>query len=86
MKKIKFQSNVFEAEKIVKKNDSIIGYNGKKEVFVFNGISDFSLFILIDGEDFDSEEINKIDELRLQMARSNSDMFEMFVSLMNGGL
>lgn len=43
-----------EAEKIVKKGDSIIGYIGDNEVFSFRGISDWSLFA-IEGGDFDPD-------------------------------
>ena len=43
-----------EAEKIIKKADSIIGYIGTNEVFVFRGISDWTLFA-IEGGDFDPD-------------------------------
>lgn len=38
-----------EADKVVKTDDSIIGYINDKEVFSFRGISDFSLFSLEGG-------------------------------------
>lgn len=43
-----------EAEKIIKKADSIIGYIGTNEVFAFRGISDWTLFA-IEGGDFDPD-------------------------------
>lgn len=50
MKNLLFNGESYEAEKIIKTNTSIIGYNGDTEVFAFRGISDFSLFELQDGE------------------------------------
>lgn len=44
------------AERIVKTNDGIIGYNGQVEIFKFSGISDFSLFTLAEGQEFDLPE------------------------------
>lgn len=39
----------FEAQRIVKTADSIVGYNDQTEVFAFRGVSDFTAFD-IDGE------------------------------------
>lgn len=46
----------YQAERIVKNNTDIIGYNGNAEVFVFRGISDFSLFQLAEGQEWDLPE------------------------------
>lgn len=48
MKKIVFAAKIYEAEKIIKTDASIIGYNGEIEVFSFKGISDFTGFQLQD--------------------------------------
>lgn len=53
IKRIKFDDTFYESEKIVKTNDTIVGYNGQNEVFAFRGVSDFTLFELVDGQDFD---------------------------------
>lgn len=58
MKRLIFLNETFEAEKIVKTNDSVIGYNGQNEVFAFRGVSDFSLFKLAEGQEFDTSEIS----------------------------
>lgn len=43
------------AERIVKTGAAILGYNGNAEIFSFKNISDFSLFALADGQDFDTD-------------------------------
>ena len=53
MRKLSFNKVVYEAERIVKTDTDIIGYNGNNETFAFRGISDFNEFV-IDGE-FDVE-------------------------------
>lgn len=53
MKTLIFNNEEYQAERIVKTNTDIIGYNGNAEVFSFKGISDFSLFQLANGEVFD---------------------------------
>lgn len=55
MKILIFNNQEFKAEKIIKNEDSIIGYIEGKEVFTFKGIKDFSLFTLKDGAEFDIE-------------------------------
>ncbi|MGM1048657.1 MAG: hypothetical protein ACQEXX_21295 [Bacillota bacterium] len=49
MKKLTYLKEIYEAERIVKTDTNIIGYNGKNEIFAFRGISDFSGFG-VDGE------------------------------------
>lgn len=56
MKRLSFLDEVYEAERIVKTDDSIIGYSRQLEVFSFRGVSDFSLFILAEGQEFDEAE------------------------------
>jgi hypothetical protein len=53
MKQLKYNNETYEAERIVKTSDSIIGYNGDNEVFSMRGISDFSGFELLDGAEWD---------------------------------
>lgn len=53
MSKLFFSQITFEAEKIIKTDSSIIGYNRAEEVFAFRGIVDFSLFSLGEGQEYD---------------------------------
>lgn len=65
MKILIFNNEEYQADKIIKNKNNIIGKDlDGKEVFRFNGISDFSLFKLEDGADFDTEE-NLVDKLIL---------------------
>lgn len=61
MKTLSCNGKNFQAEKIVKTSDSIIGYNGNSEVFVFRGISDFSQFQLEEGQTFDLDEKEQLE-------------------------
>ncbi|MFC0652050.1 hypothetical protein ACFFF5_10115, partial [Lederbergia wuyishanensis] len=72
---------VFEAEKIVKSDTSIIGYIGNSEVFAFRGISDFSQFQLDKGQKWD---IDEIERMRLDQAQANAELFEMMLMLTGG--
>ena len=57
MKTLKFNDEIFEAEKIIKTETSIIGQDSKgKVIFEFKGISDFSMFTLKDDRIFDAQE------------------------------
>lgn len=56
MKTLIFNNEEYQAERIVKTNTDIIGYNGNAEVFSFKGISDFSLFQLAEGQEWDIDE------------------------------
>lgn len=60
MNKVIVFNKEYVAERIVKTTNSIIGYNGEREVFAFRGISDFSLF-QIEGE-FQKDEYEKLKE------------------------
>ena len=64
MKILIINNEEFQAEKIIKNANSIIGYIEGKETFSFKGIKDFSLFKLKDGAEFDTEE--KTEELLLK--------------------
>jgi hypothetical protein len=55
MKTIFISGEELQAERIIKTNTDIIGYNGNDEVFSFRGISDFSQFQLAEGEVFDTD-------------------------------
>lgn len=57
MKILNFNDNEYQAERIFKSSDSIIGYNGDVIVFKFSGVSDFSGFELAEGQEFDEPEI-----------------------------
>ncbi|MCJ8008127.1 hypothetical protein ACFFMO_08730 [Lederbergia wuyishanensis] len=77
MKNLIAYGEVFEAEKIVKSDTSIIGYIGNSEVFAFRGITDFSSFKLIDGQEFDIDEIS-------QLKISQAEQFETILILIGG--
>jgi len=50
MKKLKVNGETFEAEKVIKTDKDIIGYDiNDNEIFSFKGISDFTGFVLKDG-------------------------------------
>jgi uncharacterized protein YuzB (UPF0349 family) len=55
MKTLFISGEELQAERIVKTDTDIIGYNGNDEVFSFCGISDFSQFQLAEGEVFDTD-------------------------------
>ena len=73
MKKLLFSNQEFEAECIVKTNDSIIGYNGDIIAFKFSGISDFSGFTLEENQEFnlaeptDKERIEQLENMLIMM-------------------
>ena len=55
MKTLFISGEELQAERIVKTDTDIIGYNGNNEVFSFRGISDFSQFQLAEGELYDTD-------------------------------
>lgn len=55
MKTLTFNNEEFNAERIVKTDTDIVGYDGIQEVFAFRGISDFSQFQLAEGETWDTD-------------------------------
>jgi|BioPla2DNA2_1021312.scaffolds.fasta_scaffold42881_5 hypothetical protein len=69
MKKLIYNNEQYTAERIVRTDKNIIGYNGDNEVFAFRGISDFSQFELEDGQEFDMDEkeemVQRISDLEL---------------------
>lgn len=83
MKTLIFNNQNFRAEKITKTSNSIVGYSGNTEVFSFRGISNFSLFALEVGQNYD---LSETEQIRLEMARSNAEMFEMMIAMLGGGL
>jgi len=72
MKTLTVGGEEYQAERIVKTDTGIIGYNGNTEVFVFRGISDFTQFQLASGETFDTdpetEKEQRITDLELAIA------------------
>lgn len=81
MKTLYFTGMEFQAEEIVKTKDSIIGYVNGDEVFSFRGISDFSQFTLDEGQVFDKHKLTDVEILRLELARSNTQMMEHIIAL-----
>lgn len=56
MKKLTVNGEEFKADKIIKNETDIIGKNATgNELFAFRGISDFNLFALEEGQNFDTE-------------------------------
>lgn len=55
MKKLLFAGQEYEAERIIKNVDSLIGYSSNVIVFEFRGVTDFSFFRLEGGAGFDTE-------------------------------
>lgn len=80
MKTIIFNGEEWQAEKIIKSADSIIGKNDSKEVFSFRGINDFSLFSLEEGHDWDVDELTQIKQ-QLEVTQEALDFI-----LMNRGV
>lgn len=56
MKILNFSGETYQAEKIVKTQNSIIGYNNNQEIFAFRGINDFSAFQLLEGQEWDVDD------------------------------
>ena len=54
-KNLTFNNETYQAERIVKTDTDIIGYNSDNEVFAFKGIADFTQFSLAEGETFDTD-------------------------------
>lgn len=81
MKKLYFADQTYQAEEIVKTKDSIVGYVNGDEVFSFRGISDFTQFTLEDGQVFDKPKLTDVENLRLELARSNTQMMEHIIAL-----
>lgn len=65
MKILIFNNEQYQAEKIIKTANSIIGYNGDRETFAFRGINDFSQFQLTEGQEWDIDELT---DLKQQLA------------------
>ena len=55
MKTLTFNNEDYQAERIVKTDTNIIGYNGNSKIpaWGFYGISDFTQFTLAEGETWD---------------------------------
>ncbi|WP_434750266.1 hypothetical protein [Paenibacillus amylolyticus] len=93
MRKLEVFGETFEAERIVKTADSIIGYNGDMEVFAFRWVSDFSAFE-IDG-DYDeptpdiSDEVDglkrKLTTAEAETAALNLAVIDLWETIANGG-
>ena len=84
MKKLLFNNQSFEAEQIIKSDSDIIGkdLNGI-EVFIFRGISDFSLFTLGEGQTFDIPELTTEETLAKELANIKIDNMKKDVMMTN---
>lgn len=76
IKTLKFCGKDFQAEKITKQDNNIIGQdNNGNETFAFRGISDFSQFTLEEGQTFDTEQPTPEETLSKEVANLKiSDM------------
>ena len=80
MKTLRIMGEPYDAEKIVKGNNYIIGYNGNVEEFKISGISDFTDFRLDNGAYYDNEETETV--VDPQVAQNTADI--QYISLMMG--
>ena len=79
MKKLKVNGETFEAEKVIKTDKDIIGYDiNDNEIFSFKGISDFTGFVLKDGNgvviEFEAPPITEIELLKEDSEASKETM------------
>jgi len=79
MKKLKVNGETFEAEKVIKTDKDIIGYDiNDNEIFSFKGISDFTGFVLKDGNgvviEFEAPSITEIELLKEDSEASKETM------------
>lgn len=78
MKVLNINGEKFKADKIIKTNTDITGRdNNGVELFAFRGISDFSGFILEEGQAFDTSEPT--------IADLQAQIFNLTTQLINGG-
>lgn len=68
MKTLTVSGETYEAERIVKTTNSIIGYNGETEVFAFRGINDFNAFELEEGKEWDTDPYTDIQLALVELA------------------
>lgn len=86
MKTLTAHGDVLQAEKIVKKETSILGYIGGKEVFSFEGIRSFSGFSLAPGEEWDVTELKDIDGLEARQKETENAVLLLMELQMMGGM
>lgn len=90
MKTLKFNQEEYKAEKIIKTENAIIGQDLQgSEVFAFRGISDFALFELEDGQSFDIDEKEilqeKIKLLEQENLTNMMALVELHMMILKGG-
>lgn len=73
MKTLLVADKEFKAEKIIKTDNEIIGYNGSSEVFAFRGIVDFSLFELKDAK-YDLQESDELKKMIADLQQQISEL------------
>ncbi|MCM8710550.1 hypothetical protein M2651_05855 [Clostridium sp. SYSU_GA19001] len=84
MKKLFFDNEVLEAEKIIKYENKIIGYIGDNEVFSFKGITDFSVFTLEEGQEFDINKTEELEILKKENVEIKLAIAEMYETILGG--
>lgn len=82
MKILNFNNQQFQAEKIIKTEKDIIGedLNGN-EVFTFRGVTDFSLFTLEQGQEFDINDSEIQAKALAQLTMENADLKQQLQTL-----
>ena len=79
-KTLTFNNQTFEADKIIKTDNSIVGQDvNNNELFAFKGISDFSLFTLEKGKAYDLSEMDLLrqeNNLLKAQTQANASMLE----------
>lgn len=79
MKSLNFNNQQFKAQKIIKTDTDIIGYDiNANELFSFRGISDFSGFTLGEEQEFDISQ-SSVEDLQKQI-------FDLTTQLVAGGV
>lgn len=86
MKKLEFLNEIYEAERIVKSANSVIGYIGDTEVFAMRGISDFSDYNLLEGATYDAPHVNPSLAELIQKDLDNKEAIVSLLELSLGGL
>lgn len=85
MKTLTAFNDVLQAEEIVKKETSILGFIGGKEVFSFEGIRSFTGYSLAPDEEWDVGEAKDIDLLEARQTETESALLALMDVTMGGG-
>ncbi|NRT72683.1 hypothetical protein [Clostridium beijerinckii] len=83
MKKLNFNNETFEADKIIRFNNNIIGQDANRnELFAFKGISDFTGFAIINEDGTDAG----YDYTEPSISDLQAQIFNLTTQLVRGGI